>query len=59
MPDLQVGVRRSQRVKQNQNPSGVVPTARRGAGRGNGSPIFFIQLSSGVMLTWCLFVILC
>ncbi|OAY27326.1 casein kinase 1-like protein HD16 isoform X2 [Manihot esculenta] len=33
MPDLQVGVRRSQRVKQNQNPSGVVPTARRGAGR--------------------------
>ncbi|XP_021643046.2 casein kinase 1-like protein HD16 isoform X1 [Hevea brasiliensis] len=33
MPDLQAGVRRSQRVKQNQNPSGLVPTARRGAGR--------------------------
>lgn len=33
MPDLQVGVRRSQRVKQNQNPAGLVPTTRRGAGR--------------------------
>ncbi|CAI0389935.1 unnamed protein product [Linum tenue] len=40
MPDLQVRVRRSQRVKNNQNPSGVVATAapggRRGRGRGRG-----------------------
>ncbi|XP_065848989.1 casein kinase 1-like protein HD16 isoform X2 [Euphorbia lathyris] len=34
MPDLQVGVRRSQRVKQNQSPAGLVATTRRGAGRG-------------------------
>ncbi|WCJ42441.1 Protein kinase family protein [Euphorbia peplus] len=40
MPDLQVGVRRSQRVKQNQSPAGLVPTTRRGtgrAGRGRGT----------------------
>ncbi|EEF48278.1 casein kinase 1-like protein HD16 isoform X2 [Ricinus communis] len=33
MQDLQVGVRRSQRVKQNQTPAVLVPSARRGAGR--------------------------
>ncbi|XP_050216855.1 casein kinase 1-like protein HD16 [Mercurialis annua] len=40
MQDLQVGVRRSQRVKQNQSPAGLVPSVRRGtgkAGRGRGS----------------------
>ncbi|CAI0543232.1 unnamed protein product [Linum tenue] len=36
MPDLQVGVRRSQRVRNNQNPSGVVATATRGGRRGRG-----------------------
>ncbi|CAN1331188.1 Casein kinase 1-like protein HD16 [Linum perenne] len=43
MPDLQVGVRRSQRVRNNQNPAGVVATAarggRRGRGRGRGSRV--------------------
>ncbi|CAN0901603.1 Casein kinase 1-like protein HD16 [Linum grandiflorum] len=43
MPDLQVVVRRSQRVRNNQNPAGVVATAtrggRRGRGRGRGSRV--------------------
>ncbi|CAN1120160.1 Casein kinase 1-like protein HD16 [Linum perenne] len=36
MPNLHAGVRRSQRVKNNQNPAGVVATATRGGGRGPG-----------------------
>ncbi|CAN0900149.1 Casein kinase 1-like protein HD16 [Linum grandiflorum] len=43
MPNLHAGVRRSQRVKNNQNPAGVVATAtrggRKGPGRGRGSRV--------------------
>ncbi|KAJ4846400.1 Casein kinase 1-like protein hd16 [Turnera subulata] len=44
MQNLQVGVRRSQRVKNNQKPAGLVPTSQRGpgkapAGRGRGRKV--------------------